>query len=155
MCQQPGAAFRRSAAWLIPIHSYLILWSFHGRRCQIALVLLWIQSLWYVTGYHRDKDEAEGNKTRHTFLYADLFSIHPSTYPYISVILFACDIHFLSLKMLLFKRNPPVNSFFLNEWEEKKERKNWCEYQEYQGCSVCLLHIHWCHILPFRIHILS
>lgn len=59
MCQQPGAAFRRSIARLntYPLLSYSVKF---GRRCQEALVLLWMQSFVICDGLSQRQTKRQG-----------------------------------------------------------------------------------------------
>lgn len=59
MCQQPGAAFRRSIARLntYPLLSYSVKF---GRHCQEALVLLWMQSFVICDGLSQRQTKRQG-----------------------------------------------------------------------------------------------
>lgn len=65
MCQQPGAAFRRSIARLntYPLLSYSVKF---GRHCQEALVLLWMQSFVICDGLSQRQTKRQGKyRERH------------------------------------------------------------------------------------------
>lgn len=59
MCQQPGAAFRRSIAPLntYPLLSYSVKF---GRHCQEASVLLWMQSFVICDGLSQRQEKYRG-----------------------------------------------------------------------------------------------